>query len=241
MKKKEFRKELRRVVKNLESILRGEESSDIVTKVVKDRVVYLSAEGITDSDLAACYALVSGGYRKTFYNALIDMIASITPSTSLKRRLYQKILGYVGKGVIISPGARMDFLQPKLIKIYDNAVIGINARVYAHALCKDKLKLGTVYLGENSLLGANSVMTPGSSLGKNTKTGMNCFINRVVGENCVIGPRTVINSDVGDNTSIGLGAIINARVGHNCVIGSGAQVHSLLHDYSVVKPGHVYA
>lgn len=224
MNLKNFRRELKFVSKNIESILEGKETSNIVEKVILGKVAYLGAESLSNIDLSNSYSSLSGSYLHTFYNAFVDQLATKMPSVRIKRAMYSRILGKIGSNVNIAPDSRFDFLMPNLISLGDDVVVGMGAKLYTHAITKNKIKVGRVNLGNESLLGGYSVILPGSSIGEGTEVGFRNFINRDVGNNSFLGPNVQVYAEIGDD----------------CRIGAGTSIYKTVEDGSIVDAGSVY-
>ncbi len=83
---------------------------------------------------------------------------------------------------------RIDISHCWLISIGDNVVFGPNVYLLAHdASTKPYLgytKIGRVNIGDNTFIGADTVVMPGVS----------------IGNNCIIGTASVVTKDVPDNT-----------------------------------------
>jgi UDP-3-O-[3-hydroxymyristoyl] glucosamine N-acyltransferase len=155
-----------------------------------------------------------------------------------------------GKNVFISKYAKIE----KGVKLGSNIIIYKNSHIkknttissgsiignigigpYIHnGIYKNCTHLGGVEIGENSYIGANSVVTRGTL--QNTMLAKNCFISNLVniGHNVNIGEKTLISSSVsiggstfiGKNVKIGIGATLNKNIfiGDNCKIGINTNV-----------------
>ena len=77
--------------------------------------------------------------------------------------VYYKLLGTrIGKNVIVNTHRIWDAY---LINIDDNAIIGGNAKISGHLVEKDELVLAPVYIGKRSVIGSNSLISPGCRIG----------------------------------------------------------------------------
>ena len=77
--------------------------------------------------------------------------------------VYYKLLGTrIGKNVIVNTHRIWDAY---LINIDDNAIVGGNAKISGHLVEKDELVLAPVYIGKRSVIGSNSLISPGCRIG----------------------------------------------------------------------------
>jgi bifunctional UDP-N-acetylglucosamine pyrophosphorylase/glucosamine-1-phosphate N-acetyltransferase len=103
------------------------------------------------------------------------------------------------------------------------------------------------YIEANVSIGSDTVIYPGSYIGKGTKIGSNCtliganrFDNAQVGDGCTVEASVLLNCSVGNNTTVGPNAYLrpkaiignNARIGDfveikNATIGDGSKVSHL--------------
>lgn len=123
-----------------------------------------------------------------------------------------------------------------LIKIGSHTVIGGWAYVYGHYQpSKDRLILAVTEIGNNSFIGAESVVNCGAKIHNNVFTGARCIIgySATIEDNCKID----YNAMIGDHTVIEK----NTRIGKNCRIGNNVRVKQgiILHDFSAVPDSTV--
>ena len=99
----------------------------------------------------------------------------------------------VGKNVIISPGARIDFNYPYLITIGDNCVLSPGVRLIAHdstfySFSGGYMRVGKIELKENCIIGTNSLILPGVTIGPNVVVVAGSVVNKDIPPNsCVAG------------------------------------------------------
>jgi acetyltransferase-like isoleucine patch superfamily enzyme len=125
-------------------------------------------------------------------------------------KLYIRFLKWAGFGLTgvpryISARARMDGTDPSLIVIGDNVVISSDVRILTHDfsvaridhalgalrgevvdLSIERNKISSVRIGDNSFVGAFSVLMPGS----------------VIGRDCIIGAGSVVRGTVPDGSVV---------------------------------------
>lgn len=116
--------------------------------------------------------------------------------TILYIRLLKKLGLNIGKPIYIDYTAYIDSADYSLITIKDNVVISRKVSILTHDYSPARAfyavegvqnftrVLKEVYIGENSFIGMNSIILPGSHIGKN----------------CIIGAGSVIKGDIADNS-----------------------------------------
>jgi len=110
-------------------------------------------------------------------NFILIYSARYMPSLSVKNFLYRLTGMEVGKDVAVGLGAVFDIFFPELIEIGDNCIIGYGVTVLAHEFLHDEWRTGSVRIGENVLIGANSTILAGVSIGKNSTVSACSLVN----------------------------------------------------------------
>lgn len=97
-------------------------------------------------------------------------------SGTIWSRLFYKILGAkLGKNVFLNSNLISDAY---LLEVGDNVVVGGGASVSCHIFEGDKLILGKIKIGSNSLIGADSYVMPGATIGNNCNVGIKAIIRK---------------------------------------------------------------
>lgn len=117
-------------------------------------------------------------------------------------RLYpaflRKVYGmHIGNNCVISWSAHLDkSINPKGIHIGDNVWILRGAMILAHDHCR-KLKTD-VKIGNNSVIGINSVVMPGVVIGSNVVVGACAVVTKGVPSGSIVvgNPAKVIKSNI---------------------------------------------
>jgi len=115
---------------------------------------------------------------RVMWNFFIISLCKIIPSLALKRTLYRSIGIKVGKNVSVGLGVMFDIFFPELIEIGDNSVIGYNATMLAHEFLVDEWRTGKVKIGKNVMIGANSTVIAGVTIGDNSTVSACSFVNK---------------------------------------------------------------
>jgi acetyltransferase-like isoleucine patch superfamily enzyme len=91
-------------------------------------------------------------------------------------KIYLRAAGAkVGKEVFVNS---KNIYDPYLLEISDNVLIGGEAFLNCHLYENGYLHLGKIIIGEGVTIGANSYLTPGTIVGKNSKVGMYTYLFR---------------------------------------------------------------
>ncbi|MFY0543215.1 acyltransferase [Brevibacillus sp. H7] len=127
-------------------------------------------------------------FWKVVKNFAVIQIARYTPFLSWKNWLYRTFLRMeVGEQTAVALMVMMDIMFPELIKIGRNCVIGYNTTILAHEYLVDEYRLGEVRIGDRVLIGANSTILPGVT----------------IGEGAVVAAGTVVHKDVPAGAFVG--------------------------------------
>ncbi|MGA1822568.1 MAG: acyltransferase [Thermoplasmatota archaeon] len=99
----------------------------------------------------------------------------------------------IGKDVVMSPGALLDKNYPYLISIGDNSVICTGVRLLAHdatilEFTGGYMRVGRIDIKENCIIGINSIILPGVTIGPNVLVASGSVVNKDIPPNtCVAG------------------------------------------------------
>jgi hypothetical protein len=132
------------------------------------RVIHPLKEGVYsyDDDALTCYVWNLHAFL-CITNLSLHYINGLLPPPL--RKLFYILLGAkMGKG-IISIGGRL--VDPNLISIEENAMIGDDALLTPHAYARtssDVLILGRIEIKRGAIIGAKSIVMPGVTVGENS-------------------------------------------------------------------------
>ncbi|MBU1120850.1 acyltransferase [Candidatus Micrarchaeota archaeon] len=132
------------------------------------------------------------------FNFIVIYFSRIVPSLSLKRFLLRLTGMKIEKNVSIGLMAMFDIFFPELITIKENSIIGYNATVLCHEFLIKEVRIGEVVIGRNALIGTNSTILPGVSIGDNSTVSAMSLINKDIPANKIFGgvPAKEINKEV---------------------------------------------
>lgn len=119
-------------------------------------------------------------------NIIIIKICQYLP-LKLKNKLYKSIGIKIGKNVSIAYGVNFDFLFPELIEIRDNSIIGFGTTILAHEFLIKEWRTGKVIIGKNVMVGALTLIMPGSEIGDNSTVAAYSLVNKNIPKNSKVG------------------------------------------------------
>jgi acetyltransferase-like isoleucine patch superfamily enzyme len=127
-------------------------------------------------------------FWKVIKNFVVIQLARYTPFLSLKNWLYRTFLRMeVGEQTAVALMVMVDIMFPELIRIGRNSVIGYNTTILAHEYLLEEYRLGEVRIGDRVLIGANSTILPGVT----------------IGDGAVVAAGTVVHKDVAPGAFVG--------------------------------------
>lgn len=121
-------------------------------------------------------------------NFIFIQISRYCPSLSMKNWIYRRILGMrVGEYTAFGLMVMVDVFFPEKITVGRNSVIGYNTTILAHEYMIREYRLGEVVIGDEVLIGANSMILPGVT----------------IGDGAVVAAGSVVHKDVAPGTFVG--------------------------------------
>jgi acetyltransferase-like isoleucine patch superfamily enzyme len=109
------------------------------------------------------------------------------PSLSIKNALYRATGMTVGKNASVGLMAMFDIFFPELIEIGENSVIGYNATILAHEYLVDEWRSGSVIIGKDVMIGANSTVLAGVEIGDGAIISACSLVNKDVAPGAFVG------------------------------------------------------
>ncbi|AJS60809.1 acyltransferase [Paenibacillus sp. IHBB 10380] len=125
---------------------------------------------------------------KGIKNFVCIQIARYCPILQVKNWIYRHMLGMkVGKHTAFGLMVMVDVFFPEKISVGENSVIGYNTTILAHEYLIHEYRLGEVIIGENVMIGANSTILPGVT----------------IGDGAIVAAGSVVHKDVAPGTFVG--------------------------------------
>jgi len=132
------------------------------------------------------WARTSNPLRVTF-NFFMLLVVRYSPSLRLKIVALRLMGVRVGRQVSMALDATVDIFYPWLIEIGDNTIVGYSATILAHEYLVDSLRTGKVTIGRDVLIGANSTVLAGVSIGDGAVVSAGSLVNRDVPAGAFVG------------------------------------------------------
>ena len=108
------------------------------------------------------------------YAAIV--LARRSPSLRLKNWLYRRLGMTVGTGVSWGLEATPDVFFPELITVDDHAIVGYDATLLCHEFLQDEYRTGPVRVGRRAMVGAGTIVLPGTEIGENAQVAANSLV-----------------------------------------------------------------
>ncbi|MBS2970577.1 acyltransferase [Metabacillus sp. KIGAM252] len=105
-------------------------------------------------------------FWKVARNFIIIQLARYTPFLGMKNWMYRTFLGVkTGEQTSFALMVMLDVMFPEKIQVGRNSVIGYNTTILAHEYLIKEYRLGDVIIGDEVMIGANSTILPGVTIG----------------------------------------------------------------------------
>ncbi|WP_281658465.1 acyltransferase [Halobacillus sp. Cin3] len=127
-------------------------------------------------------------FLKVVKNFTIIQVARYTPFLGMKNWLYRTFLDMkVGDRTAFALMVMVDIMFPEKIKVGYNTVIGYNTTILAHEYLIDEYRLGEVTIGDEVLIGANTTILPGITIGDRAVVSAGTLVNKDVPPGSFVG------------------------------------------------------
>ncbi len=137
------------------------------------------------------------GRWKAVKNFLVIQFSRYSPSMRLKAWLFRHFLGMeVGRNVSVGLMAMFDIFFPELISLGNEVIIGYNSTILCHEFLRDEYRLGPVIVEDDVVIGANSTILPGISVGQGAVVAAGSLVDKDVPAYTMVGgvPARVIKT-----------------------------------------------
>lgn len=136
-------------------------------------------------------------FWKVVKNFIVIQLARYTPFLGMKNWLYRTFLGLkVGEQTSFALMVMLDVMFPEKISVGKNTVIGYNTTILAHEYLIKEYRLGPVDIGSEVMIGANSTILPGVTIGDGAIVSAGTLVHKDVPAGAFVGgnPMRVIYS-----------------------------------------------
>lgn len=127
-------------------------------------------------------------FLKVVKNFIVIQTARYTPFLSMKNWLYRTFLRMeIGKETAFALMVMPDVMFPEKIKIGTNSIIGYNTTILAHEYLINEYRLGDVIIGDEVLIGANTTILPGVTIGDGATISAGTLVHKNVPAGAFVG------------------------------------------------------
>lgn len=127
-------------------------------------------------------------FLKVSKNTIVILIARYMPFLSVKNWLYRTFLRMeVGKQTAFAFLVVPDIMYPEKISVGSNTIIGYNTTILAHEYLTNEYRLGEVKIGNDVMIGANSTILPGLSIGDGAVVSAGTLVHKDVPPGAFVG------------------------------------------------------
>lgn len=119
---------------------------------------------------------------------IVIEMARIMPFLSVKNWMYRTFLHMkVGKRTAFALKVVPDTMFPERITVGDDSIIGFNTTILAHEYLIEEYRLGDVIIGDRVMIGANSTILPGVTIGNDAVVSAMTLVHHDVPEGAMVG------------------------------------------------------
>jgi acetyltransferase-like isoleucine patch superfamily enzyme len=142
-------------------------------------------------------------FWKVIRNFTVIQLSRYTPFLPVKNLLYRHLLGMkVGEQTSVALMVMLDVFFPELISIGKNTIVGYNTTILSHEYLIKEYRLGEVRIGSNVMIGANSTILPGVSIGDYAVVAAGSVVTQDVPAGAMVGGNPIrIIKESGELTS----------------------------------------
>lgn len=120
-------------------------------------------------------------FFKVVKNFLVIQIARYTPFLNVKNWFYRTFLRMnVGDETAFALMVMLDIMFPERIRVGRNTVIGYNTTILAHEYLIKEYRLGDVAIGDEVMIGANTTILPGVTIGDGAVVSAGTLVHKDV-------------------------------------------------------------
>ncbi|HLR79673.1 MAG TPA: acyltransferase [Bacillota bacterium] len=127
-------------------------------------------------------------FWKVVKNFIVIQLGRYTPFLRVKNWLYRFFLRMkVGDKTSFALMVMPDIMFPEKITVGDNSIIGYNTTILAHEYLIDEYRIGEVIIGNEVMIGANTTILPGVTIGNQATVSAGTLVHKDVPEGAFVG------------------------------------------------------
>ncbi|TDQ36966.1 acetyltransferase-like isoleucine patch superfamily enzyme [Aureibacillus halotolerans] len=121
-------------------------------------------------------------------NFIFIQLGRYIPILPLKAWLYRTFLRMdIGDQTAFALMVMLDIMYPERIRVGRNCVIGYNTTILVHEYLITEYRLGDVVIGNNVMIGANSTILPGVTIGDDAIVSAGTLVHKDVPAGAFVG------------------------------------------------------
>ncbi|OZU88767.1 acetyltransferase [Virgibacillus indicus] len=127
-------------------------------------------------------------FWKVVKNFIVIQLARYTPFLGMKNWLYRVFLRMkIGDKTAFALMVMPDVMFPEKIAVGKNSIIGYNTTILAHEYLIKEYRVGKVIIGDEVLIGANSTILPGVTIGDQAIVSAGTLVHKNVPAGSFVG------------------------------------------------------
>ena len=127
-------------------------------------------------------------FWKVAKNFVVIQTARYTPFLPMKNWMYKTFLKMkIGEHSSFALMVMPDVMFPERITVGNNSVIGYNTTILAHEYLIDEYRLGDVVIGDRVMIGANTTILPGITIGNGAIVSAATLVHKDVPAGAFVG------------------------------------------------------
>jgi acetyltransferase-like isoleucine patch superfamily enzyme len=127
-------------------------------------------------------------FWKVVKNFVVIQLARYAPFLGMKNWLYRTFLRMkIGDQTSFALMVMLDIMYPENISVGKNTVIGYNTTILAHEYLIEEYRLGEVVIGDEVMIGANTTILPGVTIGRRAVVSAGTLVHQDVSEGTFVG------------------------------------------------------
>lgn len=127
-------------------------------------------------------------FLKVVKNFIVIQLARYMPFLGVKNWMYRSFLRMkVGNETAFALMVMPDVMFPEKISVGRNTIIGYNTTILAHEYLIKEYRIGQVIIGDKVLIGANTTILPGVTIGDGATVSAGTMIHKDVPAGSFVG------------------------------------------------------
>ncbi|GEK33454.1 acyltransferase [Kurthia sibirica] len=119
---------------------------------------------------------------------IVIEIARIMPFLAVKNWMYRRLLKMtIGARTAFALKVVPDTMFPERITVGSDTIIGFNTTILAHEYLIEEYRLGDVCIGDRVMIGANSTILPGVTIGDDAVVSAMTLVHKDVPAGAMVG------------------------------------------------------